>query len=217
MAQIRSDDARPPPVRRRRGADLRVALLDAAWAELCAVGYPEFTLDGVAGRAGTSRPVLARRWSDRTELIIDALAHHAAQVAQELPNTGTLRGDALALLRQMSETASEINGLVSFFLADHYHSSGPSPSAMRDRILAGAPDRMAAVVASAIERGEVDPATVTRRKIAMPADLVRHDVIMTNAPISDEALEEIVDELFLPLLQQGAARSRRPRRPGQGP
>jgi len=42
------------PARRRRGAALDTAVLDAAWDELRAVGYPRLTLDGVAARAGTS-------------------------------------------------------------------------------------------------------------------------------------------------------------------
>ncbi len=43
---------------RRRGTALENAILDAAWAELVEHGYADMTLESVAKRAGTSRPVL---------------------------------------------------------------------------------------------------------------------------------------------------------------
>ena len=57
-----------PGTSRRRGATLEEAILDAAWAELIDHGYAEMTLEAVAKRAGTSRPVLYRRWPSRTKL-----------------------------------------------------------------------------------------------------------------------------------------------------
>jgi AcrR family transcriptional regulator len=200
----------PPPARRRRGTALEAALLEAAWDELCTVGYPGFTLDGVAARAGTSRPVLARRWSDRTELVVAAIRHRTALAAQDPPDTGTLRGDVLALLRQMSASVSEIVGVLSFVLVDYFEATGLSPSDLRERAIAGMPSRMAAVIQRAVERGEIDPGRLSPRMASLPVDLVRHDVIMTRAPVPDDTLTEIVDRIFLPLVLAG-----RPEQTGQ--
>ncbi|HXQ13541.1 MAG TPA: TetR-like C-terminal domain-containing protein [Caulobacteraceae bacterium] len=189
-----------PSARRRRGAALEAALLEAAWDELCAVGYPGFTLDGVAARAGTSRPVLARRWSDRVDLVVAAIRHRAALAALDPPDTGTLRGDTLALLRQLSASVSETAGVLSFVLADYFDATGLSPSDLRERILAGTPSGMAAIIQRAVERGEIDPGRLSPRIASLPVDLVRHDLIMNRAPVPDETLVEIVDRLFLPLL-----------------
>ncbi len=189
-----------PPPRRRRGAALEAALLDAAWDELCAAGYPGFTLDGVAARAGTSRPVLARRWSNRAELVVAALRHHAAVAAVDVPDTGTLRGDVLAVLGQLSASVSEMAGLLSFVLADYFDATGLSPSGLRERILTGTPSRMAAIIQRAADRGEIDPGRLSPRIVSLPVDLVRHDLIMSRAPVPEETLVEIVDRIFLPLV-----------------
>src|SRR4051812_2704815 len=88
--------------RRRRGAELESALLDAAWEELDANGFAALTMEAVAARAGTSRPVLARRWASRSDLALAAIRHHFAADPLQVPDHGSLREDPLDLLRQMS-------------------------------------------------------------------------------------------------------------------
>jgi AcrR family transcriptional regulator len=199
-----------PPARRRRGAALEAALLEAAWDELCAVGYPGFTLDGVAARAGTSRPVLARRWSNRAELVGAAIGHRTVLAVSDAPDTGTLREDVLALLRQLSASVSEMVGVLSFMFVDYFDATGLSASDLRERSLAGTPSRMAAIIERAVQRGEIDPDRLSPRIASLPLDLVRHDVIMNRAPVPDKTLVEIVDRVFLPLVL--ADQPRRPRR-----
>ena len=190
------------PARRRRGAALEAAVLEAAWDELRVVGYPAFTLDGVAARAGTSRPVLARRWSNRAELAAAAVRHHAALASlDQQPDTGTLRGDVLAVLRRISASAGEIAGLLTFVLSDYFSATGRPPAEARERAIASGGSIMAAVIDRAVERGEIDPRRLTPTIVSLPVDLVRNYLIMNQAPVPDGTLVEIVDRIFLPLVQ----------------
>ena len=196
----RAGSGRPGPPTRRRGTQLETALLDAAWAELTAVGYSAFTMEGVATRAKTSRAVLYRRWPNRPELAIAAIRHHTKLAATDIPDTGTLRGDVLALLRHMSARVGEFVGVFSFLIADYFKETGMPAAVLRERALAGEPTAMQIVLDRAVARGEIDPDRLSPRIATLPLDLVRHDVIMNRSLVPDDTLVEIVDRIFLPLV-----------------
>jgi hypothetical protein len=61
-------------------------------------------------------------------------------------------------------------------------------------------DVMQTILGRAINRGEIAAARLTPRVVSLPTDLARHEILMTFEPLSDEAIKEIVDEVFLPLV-----------------
>ena len=190
------------PPTRRRGTTLEAALLQAAWDELTEVGYAGFTMEGVAVRAKTGRAVLYRRWPNRPELVVAALQHHIGSDPFEVPDTGSLRDDLLAVLRHLSTDSGDLAGVLSFLIADSFNEFRMSPAALRERALAGtARGGTALVIERAIARGEIDPARLSPRVRSLPVDLVRHDLIWTQAAVPDATLVEIVDRIFLPLVR----------------
>jgi AcrR family transcriptional regulator len=187
---------------RRRGVRLQDAILDAAWAELVERGYPGLTLEGVAKRAGTSRPVLYRRWPSRTALATAALGRHIAQNPIVVPDLGSVRDEICLLLRRMSDRAKpDMIRLVFDMqrdLADEHSNLADMRAHLRAQIVE--PDVMQTILGRAIDRGEIAAARLTPRIVSLPADLARHEVLMTFEPLSDDAINEIVDEVFLPLV-----------------
>ena len=121
--------------RRRRGQELENALLAAAWDELNEHGYDALTIDAVAARAGTSRPVLYRRWPGKHELVRAAIGYGVALDRAAPPDTGTLRDDVLALLRQANGTRIGLATLLTVQLASYYHETGTSLSDLREGVL----------------------------------------------------------------------------------
>ena len=150
------------PPTRRRGPKLEAALLQAAWDELTEVGYAAFTMEGVAVRAKTSRAVLYRRWPNRPELVVAALQHHIESDPFQVPDTGSLRDDLLAVLRHLSTRGGDVAGVLSFLIADSFNEVGMTLADLRERALAGtAKGGTALAIERAIARGEIDPARLS--------------------------------------------------------
>jgi AcrR family transcriptional regulator len=190
----------PTPAKRRRGQALEDALLDAAWEELVARGYNAFTMDAVADRAKTSRPVLYRRWSNREDLVLAAIRHSMGGGVRPLPDTGSLRGDVIALLTQGNESRPAFAAVISTQLGAFYAETQTTPADLRLRLIAGRTAAMDILVQRAVERSEVDPARLTPRITSLPIDLLRHDFLMTLAKVPMTTIIEIVDDVFLPLV-----------------
>jgi len=187
--------------RRRRGSALEDALLSAAWEELAERGYANFTLDAVATRAGTSRPVLARRWGTRHELVRAAIAHASRRTARRDTDTGSLRGDLIALLQEANETRIDLAVILGVQLGGFLQETGSSLMDLRDLLLHGQDLALDAAFTRAVARGEADPARLTPRVTSLPYDLFRHHVLMTLSPMTQDSIEEIVDTVVLPLVR----------------
>ena len=90
--------------------------------------------------------------------------------------------------------------MLSAALGEFYAETGDTPRDLRAVLFGGRPSNLDTILERAVARGEVDPSRLTARVVAVPFDLYRHEVMMTLAPVADETLEEIVDEVFLPLV-----------------
>ncbi|CAM4482514.1 TetR/AcrR family transcriptional regulator [Paenibacillus phoenicis] len=181
---------------RRRGSELEAAIIQAAWEELMEVGFHNLTIEGVAARAQTSKPVIYRRWPNREELVLAAILNHLPAVSEKLPDTGKLRSDVLLLLNQLNEILHQIgpktiHGLMSVL------SGIPFSDILNFRRT----NAMTILLNRAAERGEIRPEKITPRITRLPVDLVRHEWLITLEPVSMATMEEIVDEIFLPLLK----------------
>ena len=194
------------PLRRRRGQELEDALLDAAWDELVAQGYGALTIDGVAQRAGTSRPVVYRRWASKPELVRAAVVHVVRRDRMEPPNTGSLRGDLVAVMRFANEKRIGVTVFIVAYLGGYFQETGTSPADLRAALIDNRPTVIDAIVDRAIERGEVDAERMTPRLRSLAFDLYRHEALMTLEPVSERVIAEILDEVYLPLVT-GSVRS----------
>jgi AcrR family transcriptional regulator len=185
---------------RRRGAALEAVLLDAAWDELEAGGYANLTMEAVADRAGTSRAVLYRRWHNRPEMVIAAIRRHRPMLSGEVPDTGSLRGDVLALLSRMSDRMAEIGPETMYGVLGDYFADAELFSRVQEQVLQIGAGVMATILGRAEARGEaradISPMTAT-----LPTDLFRNRMFLTRNPPSGDVIAEIVDEIFLPLVR----------------
>ena len=186
---------------RRRGAELEAALLKAAWDEVAAVGYSRFTIEGVATRAQTSRPVIYRRWANRHDLALAALKAQFGTASADIPDMGNVRDELIALLGSFSDRRSEVVVVIMQQMGEFFAETMATFQQVRREILAGRRMVFDDILQRAVARGEIDPKRLTPRVRALPGDLLRHELLMTLKPVSRETIEEIVDQVFLPLVR----------------
>jgi AcrR family transcriptional regulator len=190
---------------RRRGEALYEAIFAATLAELAEVGYPKLAMERVAARARTSKASLYKRWPNRAELVLAALRHQRGE-PEPAPDTGSLREDVLTLLRR---GAARLNGLmgeaVRGLMAETL--TDPTPIAqVRTTMFDARNALMRDVLTRAAERGEISAGAIRAELVGLAPALVDHHFLFHGAPIPDEVLTGIVDDILVPLLTRPPAR-----------
>ena len=187
---------------RRRGAELEQAILEAAAEELREAGYAGMTMDKVAARAGTNKNAIYRRWPHRAALGVAAYRRLSDSV-MPAPDTGTLRGDALEMLRRANETWSSPHGTILRGLLAAAADDPGLLALMRERSGTDTMDRAwLTMLERAAARGEAPRAATHPRVAVTPMMLLRGEYALRGIPsVPDDVLVEIVDEVFLPLVR----------------
>lgn len=189
---------------RKRDHSRDVVILDAALDVLADAGYDGTTIDLVAAAAGAARATVYRRWATKVELVAAALARLAPDEVdlQQLPDTGTLRGDLLAATRpedaEQTRRRTRVVAAVQIAagrepaLADALTRSGTEPWIAANRIL----------IRRAIDRGEYGPADVEALAQVIPL-MCTSRVAVQQLPITAEYATKLIDQVLLPALRAG--------------
>ncbi|GAA0433278.1 MULTISPECIES: TetR/AcrR family transcriptional regulator [Leifsonia] len=208
------DTSAPAPATklgRKRDHTRDPEILDAALDVLAETGYDRMTIDMVAARAKAGKATLYRRWASKADLVIDAVAcmKKGDIDFDALPDTGTLRGDLVAMMKPHTIVDAEkklqiMAGLVSMLakdpgLADTVNAAIVEPRASVNRIF----------LRRAVERGEI-PADADIDKLALLAPaMASYRVLILRKPVDREFLLSIMDDILLPAV--GIRRTSTPR------
>ncbi|MFH9107806.1 TetR/AcrR family transcriptional regulator [Streptomyces albus] len=184
---------------RRRGEELEHAILTAALEELAEVGYAGLTMERVAVRARTGKAALYRRWPSRAELVVDACAAQRFFDA-EVPDTGSLRTDVLVVLRLLSARLATSHGDILRGLLTEIMHDPEFARLVRERVHTAGPGPIQILLERAVARGEIAPWIPASRRATVAVDLLRNHYLLHGAPIPDDVITDIVDDVYLPLL-----------------
>jgi len=178
---------------------LETAIFEIVLRELAETGYVNFSIERVAARAGTSKPVIYRRWPTRARLVYAALRASQPVLSSEAPDTGTVRGDLMVILHRVSEMVDELNPEVIFgLIAELLHESDSSSFA---EVYERNAKIITEILTRGVGRGEIAAEKLTPRLAALPFDLVRYQLMVMRQPLSAQDIEEIIDRIFLPLVR----------------
>jgi AcrR family transcriptional regulator len=184
-------------------------ILDATLAVLAEQGYDRMTIDAVAARAGMARATVYRRWATKADLVVAAVSRmsRADVNLDQLPDTGSLRGDMTAMVRPFDDQQQQVRlqaivGLLSLAkseerLVEAATGAGIGPWVEVNRIL----------MWRAIDRGEFAPgADLDTLAELIPMLCVARAV--QQLPITREFSLALIDGVVIPALRgSGEAQS----------
>ena len=180
-------------VSHRRGEHVRRTVLSAAFDELVANGFDGATVAGVAKRSGVHETTVYRRWATRENLLVAALLDRSAD-AIPAPDTGSTRGDFLALVRDVIAYVRSPAGMALMRAAmlpvdDAY--VGARQAFWARRLGALSP-----VATRGIERGDLRADIDAQLLLEMLVAPIHGRLLLSGGPIDDGFAERLVDQVL---------------------
>jgi len=197
--------ASKPSVGRKRDDSLDSSILEATLKALAEVGYDRMTMDLVAQHAKTGKASMYRRWDSKIELVRDALLfmNNNSVNVTELPDTGSIREDLLALVKPKTAAQSErklkvLSGLGSFF--SEYRKISEDLSS---QIFGGWEKANAELLERAIKRGELSKSANISEACLVISAVTAYTTTMQFKLFDKASYEKLLDAIVLPALRAG--------------
>ena len=192
-----------------RGEERERAILAAVVELLGEAGYEAMTMDAVAARAHASKTTIYRRWPGKPELVKAAVDGYVAGRLPVSADTGSLRGDLMAVMRAMrGHLTDEFLAMMSGLL--HAMRSDPELAGVLRSHLAEDYSAALPIIRRAAGRGEV-PAGAEEALARTVHELIEAQLfrqMALGAPFDEQFSRHVVDDLVLPVLtrnRQGEA------------
>lgn len=179
----------------RRGKAVRDNVLSAALNELLNVGVDGVTVASVAEAAGVHVTSIYRRWRTREQLITDAVLSHLDPLAIEVPDTGSVRDDLIALLAGLDESMSSPQNWALLRLATMPIEIERLEEARR-RIADERMTEVATILDRGVERGEIASGIDHRLALEAMYGPIYARRLLAHEQVDEAYLEGLVD-LFL--------------------
>ncbi|XXV24601.1 TetR/AcrR family transcriptional regulator [Sorangium sp. So ce1389] len=188
---------------RKRDHSRDAKILDATLEVLAEVGAAGLTMDMVAARAGAGKATIYRRWTSKTEMVIDAVAHmkrHQVDL-EHLPDTGTLRGDLLGLFKPQSIEEGErklkiMTGLASLLAQDQALAEAANAAVVEPWA-----EAHLALMRRAVERGEISASADIGTLSQVIPSMAAYRTLVQRKPIDLAFLVSMVDGVVVPALR----------------
>ena len=201
MAKSAAVEIEPEAARGGRPRDeaREQAILDAAIDLLADVGYEALSIEAVANRAKSSKATIYRRWPGKAELIAEAVRRRSEPML-EPADTGSLRGDLLAMVQQMCDSMQGVDGGLFCGLAVAARSDAEFGRLMSSHMHEHKLRSMALIVSRAQDRGELPPAADPALLLQVVPGMALFQQ-MTGEPLDAGFPEHLVDHILIPILR----------------
>jgi AcrR family transcriptional regulator len=196
-----SVDAAPPRASasnkpgRPRSQEREREILRAAIDALIEDGYDAMSVEGVAARAGAGKATLYRRWSNKAELVADAIREH---VSLEIPlaDTGDVRADMRAFLEGMKRAFNGVDGkLLAVFTAERLRNPELA-AAFEARHVSGRRAHLHRIVREAVARGDLPADTDVELLAEVGPAIMLHEFVKRDGKLQRDVVDRVMRQFF---------------------
>ncbi|MFW0793967.1 TetR/AcrR family transcriptional regulator [Gordonia sp. CPCC 205515] len=176
---------------RPRDPELDDRILAATRELVDEVGYHQVGMESIAARAGVGKATLYRRWPTKAAVITDAFAEDLS--APPVPDTGSVRDDALAYLRELVHTLTLLGdpSVVAGALAERGEAGQIE---LRD-IVASRADGGEELLQRGIDRGELATGLAVSTIVESWGGFLLYRIVFAQNVPGDDELAGLVDLL----------------------
>ncbi|GAA2591428.1 TetR/AcrR family transcriptional regulator [Winogradskya consettensis] len=182
-----------------RDADILQATLDV----LAETSYADLTIEMVAARAGAGRGTIYRRWTSKDELILAAVAcaDQGGPESGEFSDTGSLRGDLLAMLDPDWLGSGERRMRILSSLTAMMGRTPDAFAAVSQAIVEPSVAVYQHLIQRAVDRGEfAKSADVAALAQLIPA-MATYRALFMRLPVELPFFESMIDGVLIPALE----------------
>jgi len=180
--------------------DRHEAICDAVFELLSEVGYDRMSMDAVAARARASKATIYRAWPNKPDLVMEAVAHRLGPVPLP-PDTGSLRGDLLALMAKACEIAKSPDGAVVTGLMTAATHNPELARTLHQCAYQSKHSIHEAIIARAVARGEVASGTDPELLHEVLHSMVLTRKLWAAGPLDEAFVTHVVDDVLIPVLR----------------
>lgn len=161
------------------------AILDAAVQLLDESGLTSMTIEAVAARAGVGKASIYRRWPGKGALALDAFLGEFLG-GQPVRDTGSLRGDLLAAVRDWIRTidGTPAGRTLSGIIAEVQNDPGLAAE-WRERFVRPVREKRRPIIERAVARGEIPPDSDPDLLMDMLFGPIYHRYLHGHLPLDD--------------------------------
>ncbi|MFB8209930.1 TetR/AcrR family transcriptional regulator [Streptomyces sp. NPDC056010] len=187
-----------PHPRPEKGPRAAEAIFDATLRLLAERGYAGLTIESVAQEAGVNKTTIYRWWPSKAALLRAALLR-ARVLDIDVPDTGSLRGDLIALTEQVAALVTGVRTrAVVRALASGTGLADDELAALARDFFADRFAREQPVFARAAARGELPPGADPKLLLDLIAGAVWVRAALRNEPVPAGFAAAVVDAVLPP-------------------
>ncbi|MFB8088682.1 TetR/AcrR family transcriptional regulator [Streptomyces sp. NPDC055992] len=188
--------APPPQSRPGKGPRAAEAIFDATLRLLAERGYAGLTVEAVAQEAGVNKTTIYRWWPSKAPLLRAALLR-ARVLDIEIPDSGSLRGDLIALTEQVTGLVTGVRTrAIVRALASGTGLPDDELAALGRDFFADRFSREQPVFTRAAARGELPPGADPKLLLDLIAGAVWVRALLRNEPVPPGFAAAVVDAVL---------------------